>query len=181
MIKERNSIFYTFIFLLISLFFLFAIRNLQLGNSNDSRSATYTIRFEYFGMDANSIEREITIPLEEKLSCMSSLIELRSMVEYGKSVTTAFFDKNINNRTTYLEIRNYVDNLYNELPDSVQKPRIYKSDNTNKSVINIAISGSDNLNYLRTYASETLKPKIDRFYTDDLNLNLKTLQLGLHL
>jgi len=27
----------------------------------------------------------------------------------------------------------------------------------------------------------TLKPKIDRFYTDDLNLNLKTLQLGLHL
>lgn len=162
MIKERNSIFYTFIFLLISLFFLFAIRNLQLGNSNDSRYATYTIRFEYFGMDANSIEREITIPLEEKLSCMSSLIELRSMVEYGKSVTTAFFDKNINNRTTYLEIRNYVDNLYNELPDSVQKPRIYKSDNTNKSVINIAISGSDNLNYLRTYASETLKPKIER-------------------
>ena len=27
----------------------------------------------------------------------------------------------------------------------------------------------------------TLKPKIDRFYTDDFDLNLKTLQLGLHL
>ena len=27
----------------------------------------------------------------------------------------------------------------------------------------------------------TLKPKINRFYTDDLDLDLDTLQLGLHL
>ena len=76
-----------FIFLIISLFFLYSARDIKLGNVENSKYAVYSIRFEYFGMDAENIERIITVPLEEKISCMSNLLELRSTVEYGKSLT----------------------------------------------------------------------------------------------
>ena len=150
-----------FIFLIISLFFLYSARDIKLGNVENSKYAVYSIRFEYFGMDAENIERIITVPLEEKISCMSNLLELRSTVEYGKSLTTAYFNKKINSRNTYLEIRDYVDALYNALPSSVQKPRIFSSDVTEKSVINVVINGKSDLNTLRTYVTENLKPKIE--------------------
>lgn len=153
--------FILFVFLSISLIFLFSGRNIELGNSANSKYAVYSIRFEYFGMDAANIERIITIPLEEKISCMSNLLELRSTVEYGKSTTTAYFSKKIKSRNTYLEIRNYVDTLYNDLPSSVQKPKIYSSDTTEKSVISIALNGTTDLNSLRSYVNDILKPKIE--------------------
>ena len=153
--------FILFVFLSISLIFLFSGRNIELGNSSNSKYAVYSIRFEYFGMDAENIERIITIPLEEKISCMSNLIELRSTVEYGKSTTTAYFNKKIKSRNTYLEIRNYVDTLYVDLPTAVQKPKIYSSDITEKSVISVALNGTGDLNSLRSYVTDTLKPKIE--------------------
>ncbi len=153
--------FILFVFLSISLIFLFSGRNIELGNSSNSKYAVYSIRFEYFGMDAANIERIITIPLEEKISCMGNLMELRSTVEYGKSTTTAYFSKKINSRNTYLEIRNYVDTLYDDLPTAVQKPKIYSSDITEKSVISIALNGTGDLNTLRSYVNDSLKPKIE--------------------
>lgn len=156
-----KKIFILFVFLSISLIFLFSGRNIELGNSSNSKYAVYSIRFEYFGMDAANIERIITIPLEEKLSCMSSLLELRSTVEYGKSTTAAYFSKKIKSRNTYLEIRNYVDTLYEDLPTAVQKPKIYSSDITEKSVISIALNGTGDLNTLRSYVNDSLKPKIE--------------------
>ena len=156
--------FILFVFLSISLIFLFSGRNIELGNSSNSKYAVYSIRIEYFGMDAANIERIITIPLEEKISCMSNLMELRSTVEYGKSTTTAYFSKKINSRNTYLEIRNYVDTLYDDLPTAVQKPKIYSSDITEKSVISIALNGTGDLNTLRSYVNDSLKPKIESIH-----------------
>ena len=150
-----------FVFLSISLIFVFSGKNVKLGNAQNSKYAVFSIRFEYFGMDAENIERIISIPLEEKLSCMSNLLEIRTTAEYGKSVTTVYFDKKINTRNTYLEIRDYVDTLYNTLPSSVQKPRIFSSDVNDNSVITIAINGEADLEILRAYIDEHIKPKIE--------------------
>ena len=72
-----------------------------------------------------------------------------------------YFDKKINTRNTYLEIRDYVDTLYNTLPSSVQKPRIFSSDVNDNSVITIAINGETDLEILRAYIDEHIKPKIE--------------------
>lgn len=150
-----------FIFLILSLIFLFAARNLEFGNTENNKYAVFSIRFEYFGMDAQNIERQITIPLEEKISGMNNLLEMRSTVEYGKSITTVYFDKKINNKNTYLELRDYVDTLYEQLPTAVQKPRIYTADSAQKSVISFSINADANLNLLRSYADDVLKNKFE--------------------
>ena len=46
-----------FVFLSISLIFVFSGKNVKLGNTQNSKYAVFSIRFEYFGMDAENIER----------------------------------------------------------------------------------------------------------------------------
>jgi len=83
-----KPIFSIFIFIAITVICIFIIRDIQFGESYDNRYTIFSIRFEYFGMDAKEIENLITIPLEEKLRILNDLYEIRSTVEYGKSVTT---------------------------------------------------------------------------------------------
>ncbi|MDR0443087.1 MAG: efflux RND transporter permease subunit [Treponema sp.] len=146
-----------FIFLAVSILCLSVIRNISLGESRDNRYSIYSVRFEYFGMDAAEIEKTITIPLEEKIGSLSDLYEIRSYVEYGKSTTTAYFKRDINKKNVYLALRNIVDTLYVALPKSVQKPRIYSSSSENKAILSIAVTAPGNLTALRKHIENNLK------------------------
>ncbi|GHV96192.1 putative transporter [Spirochaetia bacterium] len=145
----------------ITVISLFIIRDIQFGESQDNRYMIYSIRFEYYGMDASEIENLITIPLEEKLGRLNDLHEMRSTVEYGKSITTLFFDRSVDHKTVYLSIRDIVDTLYNILPQAVQKPRIYSAQADKKPVLSIAVTSSDDLNALRRYIDRVLKKELE--------------------
>jgi HAE1 family hydrophobic/amphiphilic exporter-1 len=112
-------------------------------------------------MDAAEMEKMITIPLEEKLSIMGSLYEIRSVAEYGKSMTTVYFDRKVSPRNSYLALRNIVDTLYNTLPQAVQKPRIYSSSADKKAMISIAAMAPGNLNNLRNNIETNLKKSLE--------------------
>ncbi|MBP3709571.1 MAG: efflux RND transporter permease subunit [Treponema sp.] len=131
-----------FILATITVMLAYIAFHIEIGEIRDARYTVFSIRFDYYGMDAHQIERLITIPLEEKIMPLSGLVELRSSVEYSKSVTTAYFNKNINRKNCYLSIRNEVDDLYNKLPNDVQKPRITTSASTDKAVMCIAFSSA---------------------------------------
>jgi HAE1 family hydrophobic/amphiphilic exporter-1 len=150
-----------FVFIIITVIGLFIVRSLQLGESSDSRYTVFSIRFEYFGMDAPGMERLITIPLEEKISGMGDLREIRSASEYGKSMTTAWFDRGVNQKTVYLSLRDVVDTLYTTLPQAVQKPRIYSAESNRKAFLSIAVSAPVNLNATRKYIENTLKKELE--------------------
>jgi len=150
-----------FIFAAITVISLFIIRNIQFGESHDNRYTIFSIRFEYFGMDAKEIENIITIPLEEKLGELNDLLEIRSTAEYGKTITTLFFDKSVNNKNIYLSLRNIVDNLYTNLPRAVQKPRIYSAQADKKAVLSIAITSDANLDAVRKYIENSIKKDME--------------------
>lgn len=146
-----------FILAAISIILFFSASKIELGESNDSRYTIYSVIFEYYGMDSKQIENFITIPLEENLMSLSQLVELRSTVEYGKTTTTAYFEKNVDSKTTYLNIRNAVQNLYETLPQDVQRPRIISSASDSKAVICISFSGSSVSGSMRSWIELNLK------------------------
>lgn len=146
-----------FILAAISVILFFSASKIELGETNDSRYTIYSVIFEYYGMDSRQIENFITIPLEEKLMSLSQLVELRSTVEYGKTTTTAYFEKNVDTKNTYLNIRNAVQNLYEVLPSDVQRPRIISSASDSKAVICISFSGSSVDGNMRTWIEQNLK------------------------
>ena len=150
-----------FIFAAITIICIFIIRNIQFGQSYDNRYVIYSIRFEYFGMDAKEIENIITIPLEEKLGAMNDLYEIRSTAEYGKSITTLFFSRKVNHKIVYLALRDIVDTLYNTLPRAVQKPRIYSAQADKKAVLSIAVTSGINLDAIRKIIESDIKKNLE--------------------
>ncbi|GHV92076.1 acriflavin resistance protein [Spirochaetia bacterium] len=126
----------------------------------------YSIRFEYYGVDAAEMEKTITIPLEEKIAGLEGIIEVLSTCEYGKSYTTIYFSKKINAKNTYLALRDAVDTLYGTLPQAVQKPRIYSSAADQKPIISVAAfsppaPNNFEIDELRAYIEKVVKPKIE--------------------
>ncbi|MBE6355027.1 efflux RND transporter permease subunit [Treponema sp.] len=150
-----------FIFLIISFIFTFSSFNNEIGEKKDSKYTIYSVEFEYFGMDSNKIEELITIPLEERLTPLPGIIELKSSIEYSKSITTIFFNKDKDIKKNYLSLRNIVETLYNELPADVQKPRIFSSDSASKGVFCIAFTGSNVKTNLRDWIDLNLKKKFE--------------------
>ena len=148
-----------FVFAAVTVCLIVCAIRIELGESNDRRTTVFTVEFDYYGMDADKIEQLVTIPLEEKILPLSGLLELDSSAENGKSVTTAYFNKNISSKNTYLALRNGVDTLYASLPRDVQKPRIYASDMHSASVLCVAFEKKDERT--REAIESALKKKIE--------------------
>lgn len=139
-----------------------ACLNLQFGEANQYPYHVFTVRFEHFGIDAAEMEKTITIPFEEKLALISGIFEIRSAVEYGVSGTSVYFEKNIDEKKIYLELREITDTLYAALPPSVQKPHIYSSDTNRRPVYAFSLnSDSADLHTVRRFADTVLKPLLE--------------------
>ena len=160
--KIYNSPVYTlFIFLILSIIFCVGAIGVEIGENRESKYIIYSVEFNYFGMDASKMEELITIPLEEQLISINGILEYKSDIQYSKTTTTLYFSKKDNSKNIYLSIRNIVDNLYNNLPQDVQKPRIYSSESNSKSVISIAFLVDEGKDSLRDWVELNLKKKME--------------------
>ncbi|MBQ0002152.1 MAG: efflux RND transporter permease subunit [Treponema sp.] len=141
-----------FILIIITTIFSYSLTKIQVGESEHSKYVTYSIKFEYYGIDPLKLEKLITIPLEEKISELNSLYEIKSTIQFNETITTASFYKTKDNNLIYQNINQITDDLYNKLQKNVQKPQIFGSDIQNKSVICISIDAD------KQYIEKNIKP-----------------------
>ncbi len=139
------------------------IAGTRLGPSGGEEGAAFSVIVEHFGVSAREIERTITRPLEDAAGTLQGLKSLRSMSEYGSSRVTAFMRPGANSRETYLQLRDAVDRVYSELPESVQRPRILASGEEARPVF-IASVRSSSMEFadLATMLEKELKPSLER-------------------
>jgi multidrug efflux pump subunit AcrB len=136
----------------------------------------YRIRYEYFGMDASGMEKLIAAPLEERISALGNIAEIRTVCEYGLTETTVSFNResarglggllgqgSSEKKKIYLALRDTVDSLYRELPPAVQRPRIYESGGGRRPFFSAAVQagGIGELDRLRSYLEHTLKKELE--------------------
>jgi HAE1 family hydrophobic/amphiphilic exporter-1 len=163
------------------LFFTFAIITILCGfnllhinfDSPPESQWVYRIRFEYFGMDAGGMEKLIAGPLEEGISALGNVAEIRTVCDYGFVETTVFFNRrqgwgfpgrgDPEKKKIYLALRDTVDSLYRELPQAVQKPRIYEAGGGRRPFFSAAILGEkgESPNRLRSYLEYSLKGELE--------------------
>ncbi len=157
--KKKKLLF--FIFTIITLILLFIGKSFNLGQNANARYHIYSIVFEYFGMDSAELEKQITIPLEDKINSIAGLTQMRSVTENGCATVTVWFPKSQDAKKIYLSIRNIVDTLYLEMPKAVQKPRIYSAESDARAVFSFTISSQQDLPTLKKYIETTLKKKFE--------------------
>lgn len=137
-----------------------ALRNIQLGPSGSGSKITFSIIIRHYGIDSEEMERSISKPLEDSLSILPKLEELRSTSEYGMSrIELTVDDKS---SESFLFIRDIVDRFYITLPKSVQKPQIFSSSSNQSPVFIIAFEpGMSGLAELRDFVEHQIKPSFE--------------------
>jgi HAE1 family hydrophobic/amphiphilic exporter-1 len=151
-------------FLLLSIALsAFILMRARLGPQGETGTRAFAVIVEHFGVDAREIERTVTRPLEDALSDVPGMKELRSTSEYGKSRVTIVLDANDRGSEAYLRLRDAVERVYAGLPPSVQKPRIISSSEGQRPVF-IAAVRADTMREeeLREWVEREVKPSFEK-------------------
>ncbi|PJZ48497.1 efflux RND transporter permease subunit [Leptospira saintgironsiae] len=98
-----------------------------------------TISVEFPGADVLLVEELLTVPLEEAVSGVGGIEEIRSYAERGKTEINLEFRKGINIDLKSLEIRERIDMVSSNFPREVHKPLVLQYDPDQRPVMILSV------------------------------------------
>ncbi|MDR1046349.1 MAG: efflux RND transporter permease subunit [Treponema sp.] len=134
-------------------------------NRREYDASSYTLTFRHYGVDAGEMERSIAIPLEDALAPLPGLLHITSTSENGRVRAFLRFDPDFASYGRYEAVRDAVEEVYETLPGSVQRPEILSSSNSRIPVWSAAVFSRGEAGTKRGNLSETLerfvKPRLE--------------------
>lgn len=169
----QNSKIPVFLFFAISVMLLYFGRNFNSESDNHGKSLCYTIEVFYPGMSGSFLEREITTPLENNLSSIKEISEIRSVSEDNKVSINIYFEKGADKMASFCNLSNAIDDFYGSTNHPIQRPSIYFSDSNISPDFLYAIYKDD--------VNKNLETKVDKEFLpllEGLKNVSKVLSLG---
>ena len=142
------------------LFGVIAYLGLSLQLFPDVDFPAVTIETIYGGAGPKEIETQITKPIEDAVSSISRIDEIRSYSMDGASFVVIIFELGKDVNIANQEVKDKVDAILDDLPDDSDSPIIQKFDIGNQSVVDLILSGDLETTELHQIADKRLK---DRF------------------
>ena len=154
----------TSIFLLAFMILLFGVRSyiaIPKAQYPDAYLPNIFINTPYFGNSATDIENLITKPIEEELSAINGLKEIRSNSLQDFSIIIAEFSSDLSIDEALVKVKDAVDRAKSELPNDLdQEPIIEEIAFADFPIMTINLSGPFTMDQLRSYA-EDLQDEIE--------------------
>ncbi|MBO6718677.1 MAG: efflux RND transporter permease subunit [Rhizobiaceae bacterium] len=125
---------------LIAVAGLAALFGVEIRELPDVDRPVITVRANYSGASAESIDREVTAILEGAVSRVSGVKSISSSSEFGRSRVTVEFGDGVNLDTAASDMRDAVGRITNQLPDDIETPRIIKADADAQAVVRLAVT-----------------------------------------
>jgi HAE1 family hydrophobic/amphiphilic exporter-1 len=186
----------------IALFGLVSLSRLKLNLLPDLSYPTLTIRTELPGAAPLELETLVTRPVEEAVSIIRNVREVRSVSRSGQSDVTLEFLWGTDMDLAGIDVREKLDAL--QLPLEAKRPLLLRFDPTSEPVLRLAFldkeardedGGVERLKSLRRFADDRLKPdleavegsaavKVSGGYEDEVQVFVdqqKLAQLGLSI
>jgi HAE1 family hydrophobic/amphiphilic exporter-1 len=186
----------------IALFGLVSLSRLKLNLLPDLSYPTLTIRTELPGAAPLELETLVTRPVEEAVSIIRNVRQVRSVSRSGQSDVTLEFLWGTDMDLAGIDVREKLDAL--QLPLEAKRPLLLRFDPTSEPVMRLAFldkeakvddAGVDRLKALRRFADDRLKPdleavegsaavKVSGGYEDEVQVFVdqqKLAQLGLSI
>jgi HAE1 family hydrophobic/amphiphilic exporter-1 len=113
------------------------------------------------GASPESIETEITDPIEEAVNSISGIEDLRSYSSEGRSVVSIQFVLEKDGDVAAQEVRDKVNRILSQLPEDSDPPIIEKQDTDSTPVLGLALSGQGTIRDVTEYADKTLRRRIE--------------------
>ena len=136
-------------------------RNLGVDRFPKVDFPTVTVTTTQPGASPESIETEVSQPLEEAVNSISGIDDLRSYSNEGVSTVAVTFtlDKDVD--VAAQEVRDKVNRVLNQLPKDVEQPVIQKQDTDATPIMGIALTGNSNIRDITEYADKTLRRRLE--------------------
>ena len=121
-----------------------------------------TVSTPYSGGTPAEIESEITKPIEDAVSSISGVDEIRSFSQQGISQVIVQFELEEDIDIKAVDVRNNIDRVKRDLPEGAEDPIVNKFEVGQEPVITLALTGSQDPNQLYRFAEEELEEKISQ-------------------
>ena len=157
----RRPVFATMIILSITVVGLFSYRSLGVDLFPKIDLPTITVTVINPGASPQEVETEITDKIEGAVNTVSGIDELRSTSLEGVSQVFITFLLEKNADVAAQEVRNKVDLIVNDLPETAEVPIVQKLDTDATPVLRIAVSAPRSLREVTDIADKQIKRLIE--------------------
>jgi HAE1 family hydrophobic/amphiphilic exporter-1 len=120
------------------------------------------INVPYNGATPEEVERLITRPLEEAVSTLGGITEMRSTSRADSASIQVMMDLGVDLNSKIMEVREKVDMVRHLLPDDVQRVMVQKFSTEDLPVMSLVLSGDKNLSQAYDFLERKLKNPIER-------------------
>ncbi|MFH1743423.1 MAG: efflux RND transporter permease subunit, partial [bacterium] len=152
----------TMFFIMVVLFGAVSFIRLPIDLLPDITYPAITVRTDYEHVGPEEIEQLITRPIEETVSSVQGVEEIRSTSSEGDSSVRVSFIWGTDLDDAANDIRARVDRIRGRLPEDAESPVIYKFDLSSFPVIYLGVSGRLDPVELRDLVEHQVKYRIER-------------------
>src|SRR5437660_1351043 len=157
----RRPVFATMLILSLTVVGLFSFRSLGVDLFPKIDLPTITVTVVNPGASPQEVETEITDKVEGAVNTISGIDELRSTSVEGVSQVFITFLLEKNADVAAQEVRNKVDLIVNNLPETAEVPIVQKLDTDATPVLRIAVSAPRSLREVTDIADKQIKRRIE--------------------
>ena len=138
----KRPVFTIVLSLVIMIFGVISFERLSVRELPQIDIPVVSITTTYTGASPELIENDITTPIENQLSGLSGVLEMRSNSELGRSTVKIKFDSDVNVSEALDDIRNKLATIRASLPDQADAPVVRKIDRDSRPSLVISFNDS---------------------------------------
>jgi len=139
-ISVNHPVFATMMMVALVVFGLFSFQRLGLDQYPNVDVPVVVVMTTYAGATPETVETEITRPVEEALNTISGLDQVTSTSYEGRSVVVAFFKLEVEGSAAAQDVRDKVAPLEAQFPAGVDKPMVSRFNPSDQPILSIAVS-----------------------------------------
>lgn len=158
----RRPIFITCIFFLILAVGILSLFRLPIDLFPDVTFPIVTVTTPYPGAGPKEVETLVSKIIEDELSSIAGIKNLRSVNKEGTSVVIAEFTLKTDVKYAEQQVRDKMGSARRRLPEDVLDYSVRRIDPSDQPILSLGVSGSLKPNELYDYASEVLKPQLQQ-------------------
>ncbi|TKT82500.1 efflux RND transporter permease subunit [Aquamicrobium sp. LC103] len=139
-ISVNHPVFATMMMVALVVFGLFSFQKLGLDQYPNVDVPVVVVMTTYPGATPETVETEITRPVEEALNTISGLDKVTSTSYEGRSVVVASFKLEVEGTAAAQDVRDKVAPLEAEFPSAVDKPMVSRFNPSDQPILSVAVS-----------------------------------------
>lgn len=157
----RRPVFAIVISLLLLVFGVRALIDLQVRQYPDMEIGQLNITTAYPGADADLIQGFVTTPIQESISSVEGIDYLKASSRAGISVIEVFLELGYDVNTAMAEMLSKINEVQGRLPQDISDPVIAKANAGNDAIMYIAYQSMDmNETQITDYLRRVVQPKL---------------------